>query len=449
MVEAGRNYESPGSEQAGSRQRHSPLTDRGIRALLSKGTPFDVRDGGQPGLVLTVLPSGRKQFTLRYRFQGKQRRLLLGEYPAVSLALARKRTRKAQSSIDDGKDPAGERQAAKAKRTDTVAALAKDYLAKHARKFKRSAAEDERILNVEVLPRWRDRSVRELTRRDVRALIERVADRAPIMGNRVLAVIRKMLNFAVDHDWIDANPAARIQKPSPERSRDRVLSDDELRRLWRVLSHFPTTAERPAPGRKAAKGPDADPICPVTARMASLLKVRLLTAQRGGEVARMRWVDVDLDGSWWTIPPQHTKNGQPHRVPLAPDVVTIIRAQQPEENGERPEHVFSGQVDAMILHRAKKAPSTIARALKIDFRGHDLRRTAATQMAAAGIPREHIGHVLNHVEGGSRATRVYDRYAYDREKRIALEAWARSLAAIIERKDSAGNVVPFVPANGA
>jgi len=67
-------------------------------------------------------------------------------------------------------------------------------------------------------------------------------------------------------------------------------------------------------------------------------------------------------------------------------------------------------------------------------------------MAAAGIPREHIGHVLNHVEGGARATRVYDRYAYDREKRIALEAWARSLTAIIERKETTGNVVPFAPA---
>src|SRR5205085_10366286 len=130
---------------------------------------------------------------------GKQRRLLLGEYPAVTLAVARKRARKAQSAIDDGRDLAGERHAAKAARTDTVATLADDYLKKHALKLKRSAAEDKRIPDVDVLPRWRDRSVRELTRRDVRALVERVAERgAPIMANRVLAVVRKMLNFAVD-----------------------------------------------------------------------------------------------------------------------------------------------------------------------------------------------------------------------------------------------------------
>jgi len=64
-------------------------------------------------------------------------------------------------------------------------------------------------------------------------------------------------------------------------------------------------------------------------------------------------------------------------------------------------------------------------------------------MAAAGIPREHIGHVLNHVEGGARATRVYDRYAYDREKRIALETWARTLTGIVEGRDGTAHVVPF------
>jgi integrase len=405
---------------------------------------MDIRDGGLLGLVLTVLPSGRKQFTVRYRFRGKQRRLLLGEYPAVTLAVARKRARKAQSALDDGRDLAGERQAAKAARTDTVVALADDYLRKHALKFKRSAHEDKRILDVEVLPRWRDRSVGELTRRDVRSLVERVAERAPIMGNRVLAVVRKMLNFAVDHDWIDANPAGRVAKPAPERSRDRVLTEQELQRLWRVLSNLPATRDRPAPGRKRAKGNADDPLCPVSAPLAALLKVRLLTGQRGGEVARMRWVDVDVDARWWTIPAEHTKNGQLHRVPLATETLDVLRAQKPTKDDESIEYVFAGVGGAAVLHRAKKAPAAIARVLGIDFRGHDLRRTAATFMAAAGIPREHIGHVLNHIEGGARATRVYDRYAYDREKRIALETWARTLTAIVDRPNPSGKVVPFV-----
>jgi len=157
----------------------------------------------------------------------------------------------------------------------------------------------------------------------------------------------------------------------------------------------------------------------------------------------MRWVDVDLDSGWWTIPAKHTKNGQPHRVPLTTEVVQLIGAQKPESEDDQAEHVFVGSGGATVLHRARKAPSAIARLLKIDFRSHDLRRTAATFMAAAGIPREHIGHVLNHVEGGARATRVYDRYAYDREKRIALETWSRSLRATLESTQPGGKVVAF------
>jgi integrase len=79
-----------------------------------------------------------------------------------------------------------------------------------------------------------------------------------------------------------------------------------------------------------------------------------------------------------------------------------------------------------------------------DFRGHDLRRTAATRIADAGISQADIAKVLNHVEGGPRATMVYNRYAYDREKRVALETWDRCLRVIlVERKNEAANVVPF------
>ena len=166
-----------------ARVQHPPLTDARMRTLAAGATPIETRDGETRGLIVTVLPSGRKQFAVRYRRAGKQKRLLLGEYPAVSLAVARKRARKAQSAIDNGEDPARDRQAAKAAPTDTVKALAEDYLKKHARKFKRSADEDERLLDVDVLPKWGERSVRDLTRRDVRALVDGVVDRgAPDPG---------------------------------------------------------------------------------------------------------------------------------------------------------------------------------------------------------------------------------------------------------------------------
>ena len=279
-----------------------------------------------------------------------------------------------------------------------------------------------------------------LTRRDVRALLEPIAARAPVMANRTLACIRTMLNFAIDHDWIDANPAARVRKPAPEVSRDRVLDDDEIRRIWRMLSNVPTLSQT-APSQHAETSPDDDPVCPISAVYAALLKIRILTAQRGGEVARMRWGDVDLETGWWTIPGAVTKNGEPHRVPLVDDARTIIDALGSDRR-DGAEYVFSGRGDASVLDRAKKAPAIVARALKIDFRGHDLRRTAATRMAAAGVPRDHIARVLNHVAGGARATRVYDRHHYDHEKRVALEAWVRALTAILTRRSTA-TVVPF------
>jgi len=208
---------------------------------------------------------------------------------------------------------------------------------------------------------------------------------------------------------------------------------------------LPTTSDKPAPGRRSATGPKEAPLCPISARLAALLKVRLLTAQRGGEVVRMRWADLDLESGWWNIPPSDTKNKRPHRVPLVTDVKTIIEAQRPTSGDDDAEHerefVFCG-LGASVRDRAKKAPAEIARALEIDFRGHDLRRTAATRMAEAGIPQADIARVLNHAEGGPRATQVYNRYEYDREKRIAIETCARRLKAILEGS-GAKSVLPF------
>jgi integrase len=282
-----------------------------------------------------------------------------------------------------------------------------------------------------------------VTRRDVRALVEPIADRAPVMANRVLAVVRRMLNFGVRRDWIEANPASLIAKPGHENSRDRVLSDEELRALWRLLERFPATHEKQAPGRKRAKhAKDGSPFCPISPALAAVQKVRLLTAQRGGEVVSMRWQDLDLrtPAAWWTIPGEIAKNGQPHRVPLTAGVVKIIKAQCPDGEPKPDSHVFA-HLGESVKDRAKKAGAALSRVLKFQFRGHDLRRTAATRMAEAGVPRQHISAVLNHVEGGPTATRVYDRYSYDAEKRAALETWAKELARILNAKPKAGAAI--------
>ncbi len=148
--------------------------------------------------------------------------------------------------VQAGADPAAK---AKAAERDTFGALAALYIERHAKRTKRTWQEDERILAHGLLPAWKDTSVRSLTRRQVRELLDGIADRAPIMANRTLALVSKILNFGVDREWIDANPAARLAKPSREVSRERVLTDDEIRHLWTALD---AVRRRIGPSRRVA-----------------------------------------------------------------------------------------------------------------------------------------------------------------------------------------------------
>jgi integrase len=209
-----------------------------------------------------------------------------------------------------------------------------------------------------------------------------------------------------------------------EPSRDRVLTDTELQQVW-------AATERMEPAMQA------------------YWRVRLLTAQRGGEVAGMRWTDVDLPHAVWLIPAAQTKNKKEHLVPLSAPVIAIlttlradadrvVAARRRRKDG-RPHpitHVFGG---ALGNRQRSEAAATFGIA---DFRGHDLRRTAATNMRRAGIPRDDVSRVLNHKEGGPAATSVYDRYDGAAEKQIALDTWARRLQQILDEQDGS-NVVAF------
>ena len=187
-----------------------------------------------------------------------------------------------------------------------------------------------------------------------------------------------------------------------------MLNDAEIRAVWGAFST------------------DLSPT------MGAAFKVRLLTGQRGGEVLGMEWNHLDLTTKWWEIPGSLTKNGEPHRVPLVPTTLKLLRSQRGQVPADVP-WVFANELGTgSVHHRAKKVAAQLSRALGFTFRGHDLRRTAATGMAEVGVSVGTIAKVLNHVDRGARATRVYDRYSYDNEKRQALDAWARRLDAILK-----------------
>ena len=190
------------------------------------------------------------------------------------------------------------------------------------------------------------------------------------------------------------------------------MGDEEIRTFWTALEREPS-------------------------EIAAAFRLRLVTAQRGGEVINMRWMDVDLNGRWWTIAGADTKNGLAHRVPLSDLAIEILHTLLRRTSSGRREspYVLAGA-------RGKRQRSeAVARLGLNDFRGHDLRRTAASRMASAGVPRLVIGKVLNHLDRG--VTAVYDRHTYDSEKRAAVDTWARDLKALLAPTQDTTTVVPF------
>ncbi len=367
-------------------------------------------DADNPGFALRISAGGRKAWVLMYRHGGIKRRLSLGTYPALSLADARQQAAKARHRVEhDGADPAAEKKADRD--ADTVADMAREFLTFIGNE-RRVEGKYRQIIEKDVLPRFGRRKAVDITRRDIRAMLDDIVARgAPVQANRTFSVTRRMFNWAIGRDILEHNPCQGLPKPAGENSGDRVLTEDEIRAVWVAWE-----AETPL--------------------TAAVFKLRLLTAQRGAEVLAMRW-DQIADGAW-TIPAHVAKNGMAHRVPLVTEVVALLEAVRPLGNGS--EWVFPHARGTGHRVAINKAQERIATRSRVKFVPHDLRRTAASLMAGMGIGRLTVSKILNHVD--RTVTAVYDRHGYDTEKRMALEAWAKRLRDIIaNHQTAAGNVL--------
>lgn len=380
----------------------------------------DYFDQKQKGLGLRVGKS-RKTWFVMYRVSGDRslKRLTMGLYPAMSLAEAREKARAFLVEVDKGNDPANLKQ--KEKKAPTVTDLVSEYLEKHA-SHKRSQYEDKRILEKDILPAWGKRKAFDIRRRDVIRLLDKIIERgAPIQANRTLALIRKLYNFGISRDLVNHNPCTQVHAPAKENQRDRVLSNEEIRALWDAFNSL-----RP--------------------NMGSMFKLRLLTAQRGGEIQTMKWSDIDFNSQWWTIPAEYCKNGLSHRVPLSSMALEILHGLR-EITGQK-EWVFPSASKRKHKHghitNVQKAAVRVKAYSGVEnFTLHDLRRTAASYMTSMGISRLVVSKILNHVEQG--ITRVYDRHSYDQEKRLALDKWSSKLNHILTGRKA--HVIQFARAN--
>lgn len=284
-----------------------------------------------------------------------------------------------------------------------------------------------------------------IKRADIGRVRDRVAkDGGPIASNTALILINRVLNWGVDEGLIEFNPAARLRKVGEVKPRERVISDEDIPKLWNALSAMDTLTMKGMPRD------DKDRMLSPATR--STIRLLLLTAQRRGEVAEAQKSELQLDGDEpvWTIPGARTKNGLMHRVPLCPmareEFSKAVAAAPKSSRYVFPSPIATG--DTPILASAvTRAMSRLIKDLGLPpLSPHDLRRTVGTQLARIGLPTHVRSLVLNHSAMSRSITdAVYNRYSYDKEKREALMAWEARLSQLLADKQTD----PAVPASEA
>lgn len=390
-----------------------------------------------PGFTIRAMSSGRKFWRLRYKIAGEQRRVILGEFPGMTAAKARKAAEGYRGQVSAGKDIWAEAQAERERRAReaeaaafTVAVLIDEWQAD--RLSGRSAsyrAEAPKRLRI-ALGKYLKQPAASLDRTAaVQALTLAKRESGPVAANRIRAYARACFGWAVKRGSVPTNPFADVPVPAEEVARDRVLSDDELALVW-------VAAETLSPPFRA------------------LVKLLILTGQRRGEVAGMRWSELNLDGDTphWTLPADRTKNGRAHDVPLSPEAVAVLAA-SPRIVGNDfvlstgPKAAPSGfgkvkeRLDAHIAKAMAQGNGSEGVAALAPWTLHDLRRTVATGLQRLGVRLEVTEAVLNHVSGTRTGiVGVYQRHQWTDEKRAALTAWAQHVNAIVTPAEAADKV---------
>jgi len=407
---------------------------RATKAPEKGSVPIFVPDAGTGavrGFKLRVTSAGARSWVLDYRFGGRERQITIGSFPDWSAAQAREKAAEYRKAAGSGTDPFSIRD--KAKAPTTVNDLAGAYIEEgRATKRPRSLKEDEDILRLHILPPLGKKRLVELTREAIRGLHREIGKTRPVRANRVLAVLRAMLNFAMgeERQWVTANATAGIAKYK-EHARQRFLSPAEVARLTDALG---------AAREKAS---------------ANALKLLLLTGARRGEVLGATWAQFDLESGVWIKPHTAVKQKKEHRLPLnaaAKALLVQMRTEADKADAERAKKglapspfLFPSATEFQSLANIKRSWNSVCRAAKIgelvpktfkakpvldkdgkpvmkwksDCRIHDLRHSYASILASRGMSLQIIGALLGHSQISTT-----QRYAHllDDTLRAATEA---------------------------
>jgi integrase len=350
-------------------------------------------------------------------------------YPTTSLKAARERTRDIATAADRGIDlPAKEAEDQRkavaddeayrraAELPQTVGELLDRYVAEYCKTNQRRSGLVERMFENHVKPSaLGKRPLAEVRRADVVELLDDLQNKKGFRAqvNRVRSQLLAAFNWAVEREIVETNPAAGIKKRKIEVSRQRVLTDDELRSIWRAAEQLSDPSQ-------------------------SLVKALILTGQRRDEVREMRWSEVDEKRPVWLLPAARNKGKRDHEIPLSPAVVTLLDSLPRlgpfvfTVSGRKP---YAGQ---------KRLKAILDRESGVKgWMFHDFRRTASTGMGALHVSQDAIDRVLNHAKGTLAGT--YNRHDYLDQKRRALDAWAEHVAFVVGDARDAGNVTRLDP----
>jgi integrase len=384
------------------------LNQKMLDRIKPKASTFLVWDSKQHGLALQIRPNGHKAFKCIYSHRGRPRWYHLGNAAAISVADARKLAGRIMFNVAEGKDPAAEKKAQRAK--GTFQELAERYVTEYAKRNNKSWMQPDKLVRRFLLPKWGKLNAGAITRADVRAM--KASIESPSVMNQTLAAASSLFAWGIREEILTFNPCMLVEREEMK-ARDRVLADSEIADFWKAFDKAGLIA-------------------------GSLLKLILLTGQRPGECAHMHR-DSIVDG-WWELPGAPvpalnwlgTKNGQSHRIWL-PKAALALLEDLPEQG-----LLFAGPLGAAInpARAMAKARGKLAHATP-----HDLRRTHGTTITALGFGRDAMNRIQNHVEGGIAS--VYDRHQYATENKKIMETVAARIMALVNGETTKGKVVAF------
>ncbi len=401
------------------------LTARNVGTLKPiDGERTDYVDDVVPGFMLRVSPTGARSYAvLYYSPEGKRTRFTIGDESVLSLADARQAAREVLAGVTRGEDPHAVKVALRRRGGDTFSDLCDRFLADQKAALHSSTwAGWRRYIEVEVKPVLGDLAPLDITRGDVRTLVEKIVKRgSPVSANRAFEVVRRVFTWAMSKDLIAASPCARLPVTQEEKPRTRTYSPDEIRA---ILAAVPGT------------------------ELENLVPLILYTAARSGEGRSVRWSDLDLERNLWTVPGEHSKNGEAHPVPLSRGALRVLASGREEQQGQPSEFLFPAPTKEGYLDKPNKHVTIVRERSKVsDFRLHDVRRTVATLMHDdLGVPPYVVDAVLGHTP--AKLTRTYMTLWPVREMAAALDSWERHLSRIISGKGKTrkGAFVPFARA---